>query len=158
MSLCPMRHLDRAVQDRRLTLSPCWTRKWRERPVLVSVRNWLTPQVVSVDGHCPDSASWFDLESQGFWFGSSKAASPTRSPPAWCYGLLAHESGGSCSGGIAMVHVGIGRDRPQPEASSRQTASDIPRHTVHLGLKGASSGGCIIAGSNTRAHHGESLE
>jgi len=37
----------------------------------VSVRSWLTPQLASADGHWPDSASWFDLESQGCWLVSN---------------------------------------------------------------------------------------
>ena len=45
-----------------------------ERPVLVSVHSWLTPQVMSPDGHCPDSVSWFDLESQDCWSSETRGA------------------------------------------------------------------------------------
>jgi hypothetical protein len=60
-----------AVQDRRPTLPHVWLASDGERPVLANVRDALIPQLASTDKQCPESASWFNLKSQGCWFESS---------------------------------------------------------------------------------------
>jgi hypothetical protein len=46
-----------------------------QHPVSTSVRDAPTPQLASTDGHCPESARWLDLKSQGCWFESSPGSS-----------------------------------------------------------------------------------
>jgi hypothetical protein len=82
-----------------------------ERPALVSVRSWLTPQLAVLIGTVRPSASCFDLKSQGFWSGPSQGSEPDEITS----GLVLRAS--SCTSRVVRVIRSTSEHQPAPADS-----------------------------------------